>query len=140
MQFLRPTSSPAKTALIYITVGVLTMVWTAVYWAYRANEASNANPVPYYWIAGFMATGLALFVIGLATGQIGRAARPAEAAPRAVVTAPPSAAPTPALNPAAPNQVATNQTPASQPAPVAVVPAAGAAGQLPVGSNQGAGS
>jgi hypothetical protein len=124
MQFLRPTSAPAKTALIYITVGVLTMVWTTVYYLYRANHATDSDPVPYYWIGGFMATGLALFVIGLATGQIGRASRPAEATPPAIVAPPaPTAAAPPALAPT--NQVMTNPTPANQPAPVAVAPPAG---------------
>jgi hypothetical protein len=136
MQFLRPTSAPAKTALIYITVGVLTMVWTTVFYLYRANHATDADPVPYYWIGGFMATGLALFVIGLATGQIGRASRPAEATPPAVVVPPvqtaqaepANAAPAPAQpNAAAPVQ--TNPPPANQPAPVAGV---GAVGQRPV--------
>ena len=139
MQLLRPTSSPAKTALIYITVGTLTMVWTTVYYLYRVNHATDADPVPYYWIGGFMATGVALLVIGLATGQIGRAARPAEAAPPAVVMPPaaPVATTTNAQVPpgqAPTNQVMTNQTPANQPAPAAVVPPAGvgAVGQRPV--------
>ncbi len=151
MQFVRPTSSPAKTALTYITVGILMMVWTGVYWAYRSQNATDNDPVPYYWITGFMATGLALLVIGLGIGQIGRVTRQAEATPPAVVTAQPNVAPAPtpqaAANPVAANQlppgqaptnqVATNQTPASQPAPVAVAPAAGvgAAGQLALGSN-----
>ena len=133
MQFLRPTSAPAKTALIYITVGTLTLVWTTVYYIYRANHATDADPVPYYWIFGFMATGLALLVIGLLTGRIGQAARPAEAAPPAVVTPPANVASAPVVQ-AQPNQAVTNPPPANQPAPAAVMQPAGvgAVGQPPV--------
>lgn len=134
MQFLRPTSSPARTALAYITLGSLIMVWTGVYWFYRVNHADDTNQVPYYWIFGFMATGLTLFIIGLATGQIGKAARPAEAAPPAVVTAP---APVP-VQTVPVNQAPTNPPPAGQAAPVAVMPANVAAGQ-PAGTANAAG-
>src|SRR5947208_208859 len=127
MQFLRPTSSPAKTALTYITIGSLTIVWTVVYWLYRVNHATDDNPVPSYWLGGFLARGLTLLVMGLATGQIGRAARPAEATPPAVVTAPPGNNQPPPQqqqpqqqqpqaqgNPVAPNQIPPGQLPNNQ--------------------------
>jgi len=87
MEFLRSTSAPAKTALIYITVGTLIMIWTGVYFAYHYNSDSNPDPVN-YWISGAMATGLALVVIGLATGQIGRSAKPAESELPPITTPP----------------------------------------------------
>jgi hypothetical protein len=83
-------------AVIYITVGAILAVWTAVWYVYL--HYTNAPAGPYFWCYGLFFTGLTLIVIGLALGRIGRAARHAE------------------LPPEAPNQ------PTAQPAPAAGTP------------------
>ena len=49
-------------------------VWTIVSLVFYPPEFRTG----YFWVVGFLMTGLALLVIGLLLGQIGRAARTAE--------------------------------------------------------------
>jgi hypothetical protein len=74
------TSGAARTAVFYITVGAIMDVWTVLWfwWMLRHGTSSDG---PYFWCYGFFLTGLTLVIIGLAVGQIGRAARHAEAPP-----------------------------------------------------------
>jgi len=66
----------------------LTIVWTAVWYVYLLNHPPETNHV-FYWVAGLALTGLTLVIIGLAVGQIGRAAKHAESTPPvAAVTTP----------------------------------------------------
>lgn len=58
----------------------LLVVWTVVWYVYLRNFPPSTQG-PYYWCAGFLATGVTLLVIGLALGRIGRAARHAELPP-----------------------------------------------------------
>jgi hypothetical protein len=81
MALLTKESSAAWAALAYITVGALMVVWTVVYFAFQWNHHGADGHASYYWCAGFLATGVTLFVIGLALGRIGRAARAAELPP-----------------------------------------------------------
>jgi hypothetical protein len=104
MLFYRKTSSPAQTALMYVTIGTLTLVWTGVWYLYLLNYPP-ATPGVSYWVGGLALSGLVLVVIGLAVGQIGRAARHAES-PAAVVP------PNTATDPTAPAPVATVASPA----------------------------
>jgi hypothetical protein len=104
MQFLRPTSSPARTALTYITVGCLMLVWTGVWYMYLVNHPPQTSEV-HYWVAGLALTGLILVILGLAVGQIGRSAKHAETSSQVVVpTTPPDtlAAPVATAVPAVP--------------------------------------
>lgn len=86
----------ATMALVYITIGALTVVWTIVWYLYlKRHEASDDS---YLWCFGFFLTGLVLMAIGFAVGAIGRNAQQAEvigisphtlAAAPAVVSPPP---------------------------------------------------
>ena len=116
--FNRATSSPAQTALIYITVGTLALVWTGVWYFYLLNHTPD-HPTVYYWVGGTALTGLTLVIIGLAVGQIGRAARHAEAGPPVVAA--------PANSPAV--------VPTAQIVPANVAPAAAAAAVQPAVAN-----
>src|SRR4051812_31084867 len=97
-------ASSARMALIYITIGALMDVWTAVYYVYLQRQGATGNV--YLWCAGFFCTGVVLILIGLMVGQIGRSARAAEVAatPTQVVvpagTAAPGSATTTATTPA----------------------------------------
>ncbi|GAC1345379.1 MAG: hypothetical protein NVSMB14_08720 [Isosphaeraceae bacterium] len=71
----------AKMAIIYITIGALIDVWTAVFYAY--DQKRGMSETAHFFCAGFFFTGLVLICIGLLVGKIGRAARMSE------VTAPP---------------------------------------------------
>jgi hypothetical protein len=108
-------AASAKTSLIYLTVGALTIVWTIIWYRYLNNN--NAQPNTYLWAHGFLATGIVLVLIGLGVGQIGRSAMAAETAP-----APAVAATTPGASVAAPGAAVV--TPAA-----AVAPPAGAGQQ-----------
>lgn len=112
-------ASSATTSLKYLTLGALIDVWAIVYFFYlRSREGSD---VAYYWVYGFIFTGAALFLIGLAVGRVGRSTRSAEVAPmptQQIVTMP-------AVSPAAPVPIAASpnppsaQVPMARPAPVA---------------------
>ncbi|MFL5244234.1 MAG: hypothetical protein ACJ8FY_19185 [Gemmataceae bacterium] len=80
MAILSKPSASAHMAVIYITVGALTDVWSAIWYAYLSNYPPGSNAT-WYWCYGFLLTGLVLVVIGLAIGRIGRSARNAELPP-----------------------------------------------------------
>ena len=83
MPMLNKLSGAFPTALIYITVGTLIDIWTIVSLVFNA-------PQTYFWVVGFLMTGLALLVIGLLLGQFGRTDRTAElAVPEQVAAAVP---------------------------------------------------
>jgi hypothetical protein len=108
----------ATTALIYLTVGALTVVWTLIAYIWVHYNEGTFNQ--YLMCHGFFLTGLVLMVIGLALGRIGRAARAAEVSgppPAQTVVAPstPGAVPVAAPN-AYPQPVITGPQ-AAPPAP-----------------------
>jgi hypothetical protein len=116
-------ATSASMALVYITIGALTDVWTFVYYIYLQRHG-GASDVVYLWIAGFFFSGLVLLIIGFAVGRIGRAARQAEvtsALPTEqppVVTTAPGTAPAGAVPPT--GQVVV---PVQMPAPAGTMPA-----------------
>jgi hypothetical protein len=99
MWFFKQPSSPARTALIYITSGAFIVIWTAVWFVYLYNNHPDNNIV-FYWCTGFLMTGLTLAFIGLVMGRMNRSARqaglPPEGVPFTVVNAQPNAAAIPA--------------------------------------------
>src|SRR5262245_24747081 len=97
MQLL--TKSPAaRTALIYVTLGLLMVVWPGVWGTYLFNNPPAGHGA-YYWCGGFAVTGVALLVLGLGLGRLGRAARSAELPPAEVTSAVASAEQTAAARP-----------------------------------------
>src|SRR5262249_7361007 len=85
MPILSRPSSAARTALIYITLGALTLVWSGIWYWYLSKPETNYST--WYWCYGFLLTGLVLLVIGFGLGRIGRAARHAELPPEEVTAA-----------------------------------------------------
>ncbi len=86
MGILTAPSSAARIALIYITAGALTDVWSGIwFWYMRSNPPANNST--WYWCYGFLCTGLTLLIIGLGVGKIGKAARHAELPPPEVAGA-----------------------------------------------------
>jgi hypothetical protein len=92
--WFKQSFTAGRTALIYITAGTLTVVWATVWYVYLFNNPAETQNA-YYWCTGFLVTGLALVLIGLGLGRIGRSAQaadlPAEGASFAVVNAQPNA-------------------------------------------------
>jgi hypothetical protein len=86
MWLFNQPSSAARTALVYITVGTLMVIWTGVWFLYLRNDPPVANGV-YYVCGGLLVTGLALIGIGFGLGQIGRSARHADLPPQEVAQA-----------------------------------------------------
>ena len=80
MPILSTPSGAFPIALIYITIGTLIDAWTIVALYFYPPQTAWGN----FWVAGFLATGSALLVIGLLLGRIGRAARSAELPPAEV--------------------------------------------------------
>jgi hypothetical protein len=77
----QPAFGP-RTAIIYITVGTLIDVWTAVwYFAFARDDAGAISRNTQFWLLGLFLTGLTLILIGFFLGQIGRSARKAELPP-----------------------------------------------------------
>jgi hypothetical protein len=121
-------ASSATTAVIYITLGALMTVWSAVYYFYlHRHEGSD---IQYVWCFGFFFSGLVLMGIGITLGHIGRAVRAAEVV-EGTGGKPPATAPTPpVVTPATPPATTpgtvhpTAAVPTARPAPVAGTPAA----------------
>ena len=110
-------AASAKTSLVYLTIGALTVIWSVIYYLYL--ERTGASNLTYLWCYGFFFSGLVLIVIGLAVGHIGRSAMRAEVAP------PPNIAVTPTPT----TVVETVEPPVpSAAAPVVPAPAAPAPG------------
>jgi hypothetical protein len=86
MPLLSRPSAAARTALIYITLGALIVIWSAIWFVYLRNSDHVRNGT-WYFCAGFFLSGLTLLVIGLALGRIGRAARHAELPPPEITSA-----------------------------------------------------
>jgi hypothetical protein len=131
MPVMSKPSPAARTALVYITVGTLAVIWTIIWHFYLRNYPPETD-VPYYFCYGFLVSGIALVVIGLAVGQIGRSARHAELPPPEVTpteaqidqTAAARAPMVAPVNPAAPvvnpqGQTAVPVAPVAPAAPVA---------------------
>jgi hypothetical protein len=83
MPILNKLTGAFLTTLFYITAGILIDIWSLAWFVSYPPEDRGG----YFWIVGFMLTGLALFIIGLFLGRIGRAARQAELPPEEVTTA-----------------------------------------------------
>jgi hypothetical protein len=98
----KPAFGP-RTAIIYITIGSLIDVWTAVwYMTYARDNEGNISRNTWFWLAGLFLTGLTFIIIGFFLGRIGRAARKAELPPTE----------------AQPDEAAIQQTAAAVPHPV----------------------
>jgi hypothetical protein len=80
MWLFNQASTAARTSLVYITVGALTVIWTGIWYVYLYNNSPDTNSV-YYWCTGFLVSGLTLVLIGLGLGRIGRSARGADLPP-----------------------------------------------------------
>ena len=122
MPILSKSSFAAQTALVYVTLGTLTGVWSGLWYWYLGNHPP-LNDSTWYWCYGFILTGLALFVIGLLLGQIGRSARHAELPPPEVTGAAVraeenAAARAPLIAPV--NPVSAGQAPVAQLVPAAI--------------------
>jgi hypothetical protein len=77
MAIFSSPSPAARNAVIYVTAGTLTLVWSGI-WFWYLEENPPINNAVWYFCYGFLLTGLALLVIGLGIGQIGRSARHAD--------------------------------------------------------------
>jgi hypothetical protein len=87
MSILTNPAFGPKVALVYVTVGALIDVWTAVYYfTYGRAKMNDGNPADdnstWFWVAGAFLTGLVLIILGLVLGPLGRAAREAELPPK----------------------------------------------------------
>jgi hypothetical protein len=88
MWLFKQSSSAARSALIYITVGAVVVIWTIIWYVYLHNNPPETNTA-FYWATGFLMTGLTMILIGFGLGRIGRAAQgadlPHQAVPLAVM-------------------------------------------------------
>ena len=85
------TKSPAaRTALVYVTVGALTIIWSGVWLVYLLRNPPTQSWV-FYVVTGFIISGVSLLLLGLGLGRLGRAARDAEEPAATVVANPPAA-------------------------------------------------
>jgi hypothetical protein len=112
MSLFNTAVSIPRSAVTYVTIGALTLVWSGIWYVYVLNEPTHGETT-LYWCYGFLLTGLTLVLIGLAIGWVARIRRPDRAAeaPRAegASAEAPATAPTlaPAI-PAAPVAIASN--------------------------------
>lgn len=86
MSILSKPSSAVNMSIIYITAGALLDVWSGI-WCWYMSGHAPASDLPWFLCWGLILTGFVLMGIGLALGQIGRAARDAELPPVEVTAA-----------------------------------------------------
>lgn len=107
-----------RTALMYITIGSLMDVWTAVwYFAFLRDAPHPMSNVTWFWLIGLFLTGITLIVLGLALGPIGQAARRAELPPSEVARQEAVIQQTAAAHAVPPAALAGTAPPAVMPAP-----------------------
>jgi hypothetical protein len=122
-------SPAARTALTYITLGSLMVVWSGLWFWYLWHNPVDTTVV-YYLCTGVMLTGITLVVIGLGIGRIGWAARHADLPPEGIIPPAPVKPATPPVAP--PPGVQTTLPPIIVAAPPGVgVPAQAVPGQTP---------
>jgi hypothetical protein len=129
----QPAFGP-RTAIIYITIGALLDVWTAVwYFAFARDQLGHITRDTWFWLAGLFLSGVTLIVIGLLLGNIGRSARKAELPPaeaegqEAAIQQTAAATPHPVVTGAVPGQavpMAGTTMPAAPVSPALPPPAA----------------
>ena len=95
-------SNPAfgpRTALMYITGGLLLDVWTlAYYFAFVRPEGATSNTA-WFWLLGLGVSGLVLILVGVFLGPIGQMARRMELPPADAMQAEATIQRTAAANP-----------------------------------------
>ena len=80
---LSKPSSAAPTSLVYITIGALLTVWSAIWFFYNQQNPPSHSAVGYI-ITGLLLTGIVFLGIGFFIGPLSRAARQAELPPSEV--------------------------------------------------------
>src|SRR4051794_21002699 len=121
-------SAAARMAVMYITIGILTVVWTTIWMIWMNRNGVEGNQ--WYIAYGFMGSGIALTVIGFIMGHVGRAARQADMPPPVPATrgtgqVHPVPGQMPGMMPMAPGPVAAPPPPGAMPqqaAPQQVAP------------------
>jgi len=115
---VRQPSASTGTAVLFITVGVLMAIWSAVWYFFLARAELAPPEWKWYVCAGLFFSGVALTVIGILVGRIGREAKQADSTVGAVaqpqVVAPVAQVPTSPVQ-AVPTQSAQSQRVVSQP-------------------------
>ena len=106
-----------RTALGYITGGLILDVWTAVYYFAFVRPSGPVSNMTWFWLVGLFLTGLVFIALGSFLGPIGRAARQAELPPAEAIRAEAAIQQTAAANPPA---VVTPNAAAAVPAAPAV--------------------
>ena len=115
------TKSPAaRTALIYVTLGALTIIWTSVWLLYMTSHPPSSDST-YYFAGGLMATGVTVLVLGLVLGRIGRSAQSAELPPPELQAPAPGVQINTPTAPAVSSPVASGPAPAAPPRPAAPI-------------------
>jgi hypothetical protein len=105
MWLFKQSPNVARTALIYITGGAMTVVWTAIWYVYLFNNPPPETSSVYYWCTGFLVTGMIAVLIGVGLSRTGHATSGVELPPAGVpyvVVTPPANGVAPALGASAP--------------------------------------
>lgn len=80
---LSKPSGAAPASLLYITIGALMTVWSAIWYSYL-HKSNSDNGASGYLCLGFLITGIVLLAIGFFLGPIARWSRHAEMPPSEV--------------------------------------------------------
>jgi hypothetical protein len=106
---------------VYITVGVLLAIWSAVWYYFLQRQDVVSYDWKYFVCIGLFFSGLALGIIGVLIGRIGKAAQHADIPVGQVTSA--TVQPTTTSGQPVPAAPAAQPAPQTQPAPAVTVAA-----------------
>ncbi|MFO0927141.1 MAG: hypothetical protein U0736_08875 [Gemmataceae bacterium] len=110
---VRQPSRSTQLSVLYITIGVLLTIWSSVWYYFLRHAEYSTDNWRYYVCIGSLFSGIALLIIGLLLGRIGREAQRADVP---IGYLPPATTPVVPAAPAAPVATAAPAPPASTPA------------------------
>lgn len=77
-ELFRNQSRSAAHAILYVTVGTLIMIWSILWYALYLRPDPNPSTSQVFLTLGVILSGLAITVIGILFGLIGRSAKAAD--------------------------------------------------------------
>lgn len=97
LEMMRNQSRSAAGAIKYVTIGTLMIIWAGLWYFFFVLPIPNASPTHKFICVGTILSGIAIVLIGLLFGSIGRGAKGADTTTGVAPVVPMVAAPAASL-------------------------------------------